>query len=409
VKKAKQGHAFSAPELSNALSTRPQPPEIFSGPAPIIPDKAVSLRLLMVTPRYFPYIGGVETHVYEVARRLVRTGVEVTILTADPGGRLPAYEQTEGIHIRRARAWPAQRDYYFAPAMARIIRHGEWDLVHVQSYHTLVAPLAMMAAWQAKLPYVVTFHGGGHSSPVRHRLRGLQQTLLRPLLARATRLVALARFEIEAYSQHLQLPPARFVLIPNGSDLASVEQPLDSTREAGLLASVGRLERYKGHHRMIAALPYILEKIPNAHLWIAGQGPDEARLRQLAARLGVAERVEIRAIPSTERASMAAALAKVALVTLLSDYETHPIAALEALALGCPVLVSDTSGLRELASAGLAQMVPLTSTPPQVAAAVVAALHQPLLPTTLPLPTWDECAHKLWLLYQACLGRQGNR
>jgi len=362
-----------------------------------------------VTPRYFPYIGGVETHVYEVARRLVRTGVEVTILTADPGGRLPAYEQTEGIHIRRARAWPAQRDYYFAPAMARIIRHGEWDLVHVQSYHTLVAPLAMMAAWQAKLPYVVTFHGGGHSSPVRHRLRGLQQTLLRPLLARATRLVALARFEIEAYSQHLQLPPARFVLIPNGSDLASVEQPLDSTREAGLLASVGRLERYKGHHRMIAALPYILEKIPNAHLWIAGQGPDEARLRQLAARLGVAERVEIRAIPSTERASMAAALAKVALVTLLSDYETHPIAALEALALGCPVLVSDTSGLRELASAGLAQMVPLTSTPPQVAAAVVAALHQPLLPTTLPLPTWDECAHKLWLLYQACLGRQGNR
>ena len=39
------------------------------------------LRLLMVTPRYFPYVGGVETHVYEVARRLADVGVEVTVLT----------------------------------------------------------------------------------------------------------------------------------------------------------------------------------------------------------------------------------------------------------------------------------------------------------------------------------------
>lgn len=407
--KAKQGNVFPAPHAYSDSSLNLQRPAILPETTSIHLDKASSLRLLMVTPRYFPYIGGVETHVYEVARRLARIGVDVTILTADPGGRLPVDEQAEGIHIRRVRAWPAQRDYYFAPAIARIIRQGDWNVVHVQSYHTLVAPLAMLAAWQAKLPYVVTFHGGGHSSALRHRLRGVQQLLLRPLLAQAHRLVALARFEIDEYSQRLQLPAARFVWIPNGSDLASVERPANLTREAGLLASVGRLERYKGHHRMIAALPYILEKVPTARLWIAGQGPDEAKLRQLAARLGVADRVEIRAIPPTERANMAAALAKVALVTLLSDYETHPIAALEALALGCPVLVTDTSGLRELATAGLARMVPLVSTPPQVAAAVVAALHQPLSPTTLQLPTWDACAHKLWLLYQECMVREGNK
>src|SRR5262245_54425674 len=117
-----------------------------------------ALRVLMVTPRYFPYMGGVENHVYEVARRLARDGIDITILTADPSGKLPATEQAEGVSICRVRAWPAERDYYFAPDIYRMIIKGAWDLVHVQSYHTLVAPLAMFAALRARIPYVVTFH-----------------------------------------------------------------------------------------------------------------------------------------------------------------------------------------------------------------------------------------------------------
>ena len=69
------------------------------------------------------------------------------------------------------------------------------DLVHIQSYHTLVAPLAMLAARRAKLPYLLTFHGGGHSSQLRNATRGSQLALLRPLLAHAERLVTLAHFE----------------------------------------------------------------------------------------------------------------------------------------------------------------------------------------------------------------------
>src|SRR5512147_2912812 len=125
---------------------------------------ANSLRVLMVTPRYFPFMGGVENHVYEVARRLARLGVDITVLTTDTSGQLPADELVDGIKIKRVRAWPAQRDYYFAPGIYRFIRGGRWDIVHVQSYHTLVAPLAMFAARQARIPYVLTFHGGGHSS-----------------------------------------------------------------------------------------------------------------------------------------------------------------------------------------------------------------------------------------------------
>ena len=47
------------------------------------------LRLLLVAASYFPYSGGLETHVHEVGRRFARAGVEVTILTTDISRRLP--------------------------------------------------------------------------------------------------------------------------------------------------------------------------------------------------------------------------------------------------------------------------------------------------------------------------------
>lgn len=198
-------------------------------------------------------------------------------------------------------------------------------------------------------------------------------------------------------------PKERFVHIPNGADMAKALHPTSHPPDSSLIASVGRLERYKGHQRMIAALPHILQQRPDVRLWIAGAGPYKNELERLAATLGVADRVEIRAVPAEDRATMATELAKAALVTVLSDYETHPIAALEALALGRPLLVTDTSGLRELAERGLARAVPLASPASEVAAAVLEQLQHPLLPAALTLPSWDDCARELLLLYQACV------
>jgi len=365
-----------------------------------IPDR---LRILMVTPRYLPLTGGVELHVHETARRLVQRGVEMTVLTTDPKEALPAKERVEGIEIRRVRAWPANRDYHFAPEIHAEITRGDWDVVHVQSYHTLVAPLAMLAARRAGRPYVVTFHAGGHSSSLRHRLRPVQLFALRPLFSHAYRLITLAPFEADRYATLLRLPRERFAVIPNGSDLPPVEAP--PRKDRALLASLGRLERYKGHHRVLAALPHVARRCPDVRLWIAGSGPYEETLASLAAELGVSERVEIRAVPAEERARMARELAAVHVAVLLSEFETQPIAALEALSLGCRLVVADTPGLRELADDGLARSVPLDSPPELVATAILDELHELPAPQSPPLPTWDECADALLELYVAAAGR----
>ena len=167
-----------------------------------------------------------------------------------------------------------------------------------------------------------------------------------------------------------------------------------------LIASVGRLERYKGHHRVIEALPRVRDVEPDARLWIAGAGPYEKQLRRLAARLGVADAVEISAVPAAERATMARRLAQADLVVLLSDFETHPIAALEALSLGRPLLVATGSGLGELADRGLARAIAPPMEPAAVAGAIIEELRRPHEPVAFALPTWDECASGLLELYR---------
>jgi glycosyltransferase involved in cell wall biosynthesis len=377
-------------------------------PAPPAPVGSSPLRVLMVTPRYPPDVGGVERHVSEVARRVAAMGAQVTVLCADRTGKLPVQEEREGVTLRRTRAWPAQRDYYFAPGIYREIVRGSWDLVHVQSYHTFVAPLAMLAALRCRTPYVVTFHGGGHSSTVRHLLRRAQRSVLRPLLARADRLVATAHFEIGLYGKELGLGPDRFVLIPNGGDLRRpMATAASSSGNGTVIASVGRLERYKGHHRAIAALPHVIGSRPDARLWIGGSGPYEEELRRQAKRLGLRDRVEIEAVP-LEDGAMTARLGSAAVVVLLSDFETHPMAALEALALGRPLVVADTSGLRELAERGVARAVPVDSAPRALADAILAELERPPVKHDVSVPSWDECAGRLMDLYDTVATRRAR-
>jgi glycosyltransferase involved in cell wall biosynthesis len=347
----------------------------------------------MPTPRYLPQLGGVERYVAALAPRLAERGVGVTVLTTDTLRVGPPHEVVDGVEIVRVPAYPRSRDYFFSPELYRIVRGGSWDLVHVQSYQTLVAPLAMLAARRAHLPYLLTFHGS--------RLRRFQWPVLRPLLVTANRLVALARFEIELYGAALNVPRDRFALIRTGIDLpVSRATHRSRDRREPVIASVGRLERSKGHHRLIEALPEILRRRPDARVWIAGSGRYEQALRRRARELGVAHRVEIRTVPADNRVAMADALSQVALVVLFSEAETVPIAVLEALALGRPVLVTRCRGLDELADDGLVRAVPPDSRPHEIAAAVLEQLDDPFVPAHLDLPTWEECAaqhHELYI------------
>jgi glycosyltransferase involved in cell wall biosynthesis/GT2 family glycosyltransferase len=361
-----------------------------------------ALRVLVVTPQSPLNQGGVERHVMETSKRIAASGAEVEVLCTKPGGPALREEVRDGVRIRTVCSWPANRDWCLAPRLWREISRQSWDVVHVQSYHTLVAPLAMLRALTLGTPYVVTFHGGGHSSAHRNQARTTQRRLLRPLLRRAARLVAVARFEVDEYGGELGLGPDHFALIPNGTDLAFAETGAAPRRNGtATIASIGRLERYKGHHRVIEAFPEVLRLKPETTLSVVGSGPYEQDLRRLADELGVAAQVRFTSTPADQPTAMAELLSGISVVVLMSEFETHPLVALEAAAAGCRLLVADASGLGELAREGFARAIPLDESAEEIGKAVVEELGKPPQEKRPNLTSWDECADELLSLYRS--------
>jgi glycosyltransferase involved in cell wall biosynthesis len=299
--------------------------------------------------------------------------------------------------VIRIRAWPERSDLYIAPALAKVITRERWDLVHCQGYHTFVPPLAMVSALHTSVPYVLSFHSGGHSSRIRHALRGVQTALLRPLAVRAASLVAVSRFEASLFGRRLRLPPDRIRIIPNGAD-PGLSRPT-ARESSNLIVSVGRLERYKGHQHAIRALPHVLATFPDARLVVVGTGPYEHRLRALEHELGVADRVAHLTFPSRQRQAMADLVASASVVVLFSEYEAYSVAALEAAALGRPVVAFNHTGLAEAIEAGLATGVSPRASSTEIATAIIETLRSPQRHASAEVPTWDDCAAALSMLY----------
>jgi glycosyltransferase involved in cell wall biosynthesis len=298
--------------------------------------------IAQVTAQSRPSLGGVQTHVEEVARRMAGLGIATVVISTDTTGRLPHREVLDCIPVERWQAWPKGRDWYVSPGIFWSVARGRFDLVHCQGVHSFVAPSAMAAALLTRKPYVITFHTGGHSSSRRQSIRRLQWRALGPLLRRAAGLIAVSQYEVDLFSEILGIPPERFWLVRNGAELASPPPGHEALYPDAdpVIVSVGRLERYKGHHRVVQAIPALRTRHPKVRLVIVGSGPYEAGLRSLVAKLGVEEAVEFQCYGPEQRGELAALLERADALALLSEYEAHPVVVMEALSVGTPVVVA---------------------------------------------------------------------
>lgn len=396
------------------------------------------LRILMVSARFSPFVGGTEIHTGVVAAELVRRGHDVTVATTDLSGQLATTEDLDGVRVVRTRAWPRRSDLYLAPGLAPVIGEGDWDLVHVQGYHTAVAPLALSVARRRGIPTALTFHSGGHSSVARNALRPLHTRALRRLILGVDLLIGVSEFEADLFARRLGIDAERIEIIPNGvpefkptltdGDDAALTpvpdtrapEPVSADRArlrvvAGgpTILSLGRLVRYKGHHRVIRALPHLLAVDPTIRLVILGRGPYRRRLERLVTRLDLDEHVTFDFVPSHERPRLHEIMTNASLAILLSNYESHGMAAHEALSAGLPLIVLDRTALSDLVSAGVAQAVPPSATDREVASIVLrtlsaageesSAISSPTLARIQ--HSWPTIVDRLESAYRRVLGR----
>lgn len=126
---------------------------------------------------------------------------------------------------------------------------------------------------------------------------------------------------------------------------AELQLPMDAT----LVMCIGRLQRQKGQDLLLQGWPCVIERFPNAALYLVGEGPDRESLQRMAG-----ERVTFVGERSDVRKWMLAA----DLIVMPSRWEGLSLAMLEAMACSRAIIATDVSGMREAAGDGAACIIP---------------------------------------------------
>jgi len=360
------------------------------------------LRVALVTPRYTPSIGGVETHVAHVATRLAARGYAVEVLTQAHARGLAPREMIGGVAVRRFPLPLACESplLAFAPGLwAYLARHGaRYDVAHAHHYHALPA---LGAALTECGPLVFTphYHGGGHS-PLRSLLHGPYRHAGAHVFGRARRVICNSETEAALVRRDFPDASGRINIIYPGVDIAAIRAAAPYPETRRVILSVGRLETYKNVRLVIGALRYLDDSYV---LRVIGDGPARTALEELARRLGVCDRVLF--LGRVDDGIVRRWLRTAHVYASMSAHEAYGLALVEALVAGAPALASAIPAYQEIArgmpSAATA-LLPLDSSPAAVAAALGAlATRPPFRLDPGDVATWDDVVARTEDVYSA--------
>ncbi len=299
------------------------------------------MKILHVSDHYPPALGGIEMHVSQLAARQAARSHDVTVLTSTSRDVDGEHDDDTGpVTVRRVR--PGTRE-------ARQVDFGAYDVchVHVSVLAPFSAPVAARAV-RSGVPTVVTVHslwqGLGPVPGLAALAVGLRDA---PVLWTAVSQVAADRLA-------RQLPArARVLVLPNAADVPARPPVPDQDGEVPVrLVSTMRIARRKRP----LALVRMVDRLRGAthrpvELTIVGDGPLRPRLEQRVRRRGLTDAVTV-----TGRLPVSGVLEQVARADLYvapAVLESFGIAALEARALGLPVVGRSGTGVGEFVRDGI--------------------------------------------------------
>lgn len=321
------------------------------------------MRILHVVPSYVPAwrYGGPIRSVHGLCKALVEAGHDVEVFTtnADGPGELDVPIGTP-IDVEAVKVWyfpTRNRRLYWSPDMGKALERSAstFALIHLHSIYLWPTLAGARAARRAGVPYVISPRGMLMRALIHGKSRWVKTAWIRLFergnLARAAATHFTSSREA-AEAGELGLRFRRVLVIPNGMDVeARTAAPLaplphDFPRPgAPFLLFIGRLSWEKGLDRLIAALAHV----PGITLVVAGSASDEAfrrRLDALAAEHRVADRIGF--VGSVHGGAKAWLLDNAAMLVLPSYSESFGNVVLEAMAAGCPVVVTPDVGAAEV-------------------------------------------------------------
>ena len=343
------------------------------------------MRILYVSSYYKPaYIyGGTVSCVSQLCESMVKLDAQVTVLTTNVNGEdllnvsLGQSENVDGVEVFYypiVRIPP--RSFYYAPALAKACRNKvpDFDIVVLQSLFSYGTGAATKACKQAGIPYIIQPHG--QLLPWSLRQKWLKKQIFltfmgRTYLNEAAALHCTVPSEAEALNQ-LGIRAPKLV-IPNGIEFdhfanllvrGMIRQRFQIPDDARLLLFLGRLHPKKRPDLAVEALTAAQSLPGETHLLLAG--PDKMqlipKLQAQAQHFGCANRLHVTGLLQGDEILSVLADADLFLMPSEPESENFGMSAVEAMAAGLPILVSEGVPIGHWAElAGAGRMIPCTA------------------------------------------------
>ena len=328
-------------------------------------DSGRKLRVLHVLSTISLKRGGPSVAVRNMLKALHARNVHADVVTTDDDGPEAHAAVSLGKFVelenQRAIYFPRQTNFYYAsaPLAAWLSAHiGRYDIVHTHGLFAFAPIMAARLAKRRSIPYImrpagmVDRWGRDNRRPILKR--GSIAWVEGPLLSKAARVHFTSQTELEQASEIGA--PIRPIVLPLGLDLgeplaaSQTIQRFEPFSQSKIVLFLSRVDYKKGLDILIDAFAQVSPRHPNAVLLIAGDGPPAllADLRQLAARLGIQQKVFwLGYVQGEEKRWL---FRHAALFALPSASENFGVAAAEAMAAGLPLVLSRGVALSEVVS-----------------------------------------------------------
>ena len=328
----------------------------------------------MLSWEYPPRIvGGLGRHVHELSTALAERGVELHVITCgDETCR--AYDKQGLVNVVRADpshlsgedflAWVMGLNFAMVEKGIELMsRVGDFAVIHAHDW--LVAFAAETLKKGYHVPLISTIHATewGRNKGLHNDVQRYISSVEWRLAYESWRVICCSKFMFGELSDVFRVPPDKLRVVPNGVRRGEfAASPSDAAADAEfrkrwaapeerIVFYIGRLVHEKGVDTLIDAIPKVLAARNAAKFIIAGTGPAAEHLKGRARLLGIADRVYFAGFIDDKTRARLMRLAEMAVFPSL--YEPFGIVALEAMAAGRPVVVSDVGGLGEIVTHGV--------------------------------------------------------
>ncbi|MBM4049072.1 MAG: glycosyltransferase family 4 protein [Planctomycetes bacterium] len=304
--------------------------------------------------------GGLERVVLLLARELLQQGHKVTICCLDKVGMFADRAKTFGACVELLHRREGV-DIRLIVRLARWLRRLKPDAVHMHNETALF--YGTLSSMLARVPVrLYTEHDGRfpRSLPARWANRFLVRHL--------TQAVAVSEAVRRLWCESDGIPIERVRVIPNGVPDTGARPHFGLLRgEHWLIGFVGRLSTEKGVDVLIEAFALVRQHLPQARLILAGDGPERAALCKRASDMNLRDSVDFLG----ERDDVPAILAGLSVFVLPSRSEGLPMALLEAMAAGLPIVATAVGGVPEAIRDNDNGLLVCPNAPREMAAAIV--------------------------------------